>query len=410
MGLKQKRGENNAEVPATSEVKKPADYGKLPWTEEMDECLLKLVLHYGAHLPHLGEKKAPKNGAPSFHPKPSDRWRDLVRDFFSDCNGGQPYSERHYKLDKEGRPEYRKIKDHFETVCKDVFEDIQVGNQSGKEGDKSRKYQLVEQIMAEHDAAEAAKEGKKVEQEQLQEKLAKTTDDVLNGTTKNANKNTAVRVKMSDGTVVVDEERAAKKARLSSNSLDCKLLAFLDHMTTKTEDQRRIDACEVVLRQLQQYVLFNGHCVDAFLYQAYANTASGAPPSSLSQLIDDMGGLDMLISLYCNSDQNFSSDGFKNVMDEFGIEARHARIMHVHLNRWRKTAEQFAAARKDTAGKAKAGKASSSSGVSDLTGTDTNSPPQTRQATPPQQRMDERSQEGFTPEAIGGLLDNTHLD
>ena len=140
------------------------------------------------------------------------------------------------------------------------------------------------------------------------------TDEVLNGTTKNANKNTAVRVKISEGTVFVDKERAANKAKLSSNSLDCKLLAILDHMTTKTEDQRRNDGCEEVLRLLQQYVPFNGHYVDAFLYQAYANTASGAPPSTLSKLIDDMmGGLDMMISLYCNSDNNFSSDGFKNV-------------------------------------------------------------------------------------------------
>jgi len=99
MGLKHKR-ETNSEVPAASEAKKPSDYGKLPWTEEMDECLLKLALHHGAHLPHLGDKKAPKNGAPSFHPKPSDRWRDVVRDFFSDSTGGQPYSEKHFKLDK----------------------------------------------------------------------------------------------------------------------------------------------------------------------------------------------------------------------------------------------------------------------------------------------------------------------
>ena len=46
--------------------------------------------------------KAPKNGAPSFHNKPSDRWRDVVRDFFSDSTGGQPYSEKHFKLDKHG--------------------------------------------------------------------------------------------------------------------------------------------------------------------------------------------------------------------------------------------------------------------------------------------------------------------
>ena len=337
MGLKHKR-ETYSEVPVASEAKKPSDYGKLSWTEEMDECLLKLALHHGAHLPHLGDKKAPKNGAPSFHPKPSDRWR--VRDFFSDSTGGQPCSEKLYKLDKNGKPEYRKIKDHFENVYKDVFEDIQVGNQSGKEDDKSMKYQLVETIMAEADAAETAKEGKQMEQEQLQEKLAKTTDEVLNGTTKNANKNTAVRVEMSEGTVFVDEERAANKAKLSSNSLDCKLLAILDHMTTKTEDQRRIDGCEEVLRLLQQYVLFNGHCVDAFLYQAYANTVSGAPPSTLSKLIDDMiGGFDMMISLYCNSDNNFFV-GWLQERQEFDIEAKHART------------------------------GSSSSGVSDLTGTD----------------------------------------
>ena len=63
------------------------------------------------------------------------------------------------------------MKDHFDTVCKDVYQDIQTGNQSGKEGDLSEKYNLVQSIMTETDEAEALKEGKKAEKEELQEKL-----------------------------------------------------------------------------------------------------------------------------------------------------------------------------------------------------------------------------------------------
>ena len=68
-----------------------ADPGNLPWTESMDLCLLKLVNQFGAHLPHIEVEApaaksttaaAPKNGAPKFHPKPADRWRDLTAAFF----------------------------------------------------------------------------------------------------------------------------------------------------------------------------------------------------------------------------------------------------------------------------------------------------------------------------------------
>jgi hypothetical protein len=92
----------------------------------------------------------------------------------------------------------------------------------------------------------------------LKEKLDNTTDDIINGTKNNANKNTAVKIKMADGSIVIDEERAAKKAKqLSTNSLDDKLLSFLDTMTsqvTVSEEQRRANLSEVALRQLQRAV------------------------------------------------------------------------------------------------------------------------------------------------------------
>ena len=376
-----KRSINNPDDP-TSEIKHLADVGKLPWTEDMDICLLKLVMQHGAHLPHMAiDKKtsSAKNGAPAYHSKPSDRWRDVTRDFYRDSTGGQPYAERHFKIDKDGKPDYRKIKDHFDTVCKDVFEDIQTGNQSGKEGDLSPKYHLVKSIMDEADAAEAVKEGKKMEMEQLQEKLAKTTDEVLNGTKHNANKNTAIRVKMSDGSIVVDEERAAKKAKLmQSNTLDGKMFSVLERIAAKaevSEGERKKEAAEVALQQMKQFILFNGHCLDAFLYQTYSMTASGAPPL---QAVEDIGGLEMLISLYCSKDDHFSSNNFKAVMEEFDIPAKDARIMHVRLDKWRMEAEQFAKMQKGLE-KRKEKSASGHSAVSDLTGTTTDNSQQNSQ-------------------------------
>ncbi len=59
----------------------------------------------------------------------------------------------------------------------------------------------------------------------------------------NAKKNTAIRIKMSDGSVVVDEERATKKAKVAmTNSLDGRMLAVLDAVVAKTavsEEQRK---------------------------------------------------------------------------------------------------------------------------------------------------------------------------
>ena len=80
-----------------------------------------------------------KNGKPTFHAKPSDRWSDVTIDFFLlSADGGLPYAEKHLKTDeKTGKPDYRKLKDQFDVLYKDVVQDIETGNQSGKAGDLS---------------------------------------------------------------------------------------------------------------------------------------------------------------------------------------------------------------------------------------------------------------------------------
>ena len=55
----------------------------------------------------------------------------------------------------------------------------------------------------------------------LQDRLNETVDTVLNGKKNKANKkNTAVKIKKADGSVVIDEEREAKKAKAMANTLD----------------------------------------------------------------------------------------------------------------------------------------------------------------------------------------------
>ena len=108
---------------------------------------------------------------------------------------------------------------------------------------------------------------------------------------------------MSDGSVVVDEERATKKAKVAmTNSLDGRMLAVLVAVVAKTavsEEQRKAQLAETALEQLRHYILFHGHCLEAFLYEAFVNTSSGAPPPELVDAIQDVGGLDAVISTYC---------------------------------------------------------------------------------------------------------------
>ena len=154
---------------------------------------------------------------------------------------------------------------------------------------------------------------------------------------------------MSDGSVVVDEERAAKKAKVAmTNSLDGRMLAVLDAVVAKTavsEEQRKAQLAETALEQLRHYILFHGHCLEAFLYEAFVNTSSGAPPPELVDAIQDVGGLDAVISTYCSRDDYFSPASFKATLAEFRIEKLHSHLMHLRLDKWRRNSAQTRAGR-----------------------------------------------------------------
>lgn len=377
-----------------------ADSIKLPWTDDMNLVLLKLVQHHGAHLPHITyDKKNPKptNGRPVYHSKPADRFREVTKDFYNDPNGGLPFKDKFFKLKKDGTVDYRRINDHYDTLCRDVIEDISTGNQSGKEGDLSEVYKLVQSLTKDADEAEALKAGDKKEGVELKERLDTTVDQVINGKKNNANKNTAVKIKMADGSIVIDAEREAKRLKAMGNTLDGKLVQFLETAMAKNDSaiDQQAAAIENILVQMKQYILFKGHCLEAFLFEAFSLTTNRVPPGDLQEKINDMGGLDMLIECYCARDDNFEPTKFKNLMSDFEIPAREARIMHVRLDKWRKDAVALATEQEQlTHKKSKARK--TGDGVSDLTDTTTDN------FTPlPLQQQSQEEEEPLLVEDIG---------
>ena len=378
---------------------------KLPWTEEMNLALLKLVLNNGAHLPHIKNDpknpRVPTNGKPVYLSKPADRFRVVTQLFYDDKNSGLPFKEKIFKLEKDGLIDYRRLQDHYKSLCKTVKEDMATGNQSGKEGDRSEVYKLVEQLLNEHDEAEALDGEDKQVGIDLKERLDTTVNTVLNGKKHNANKNTAVKIKQADGTIVIDEERETKKARAMGNSLDGKIAAVLDRFVNqKSELEERMATVETIKSQMQQYVLLHGHCLEAFLFQVYEDTDDRAPPEYLERRCKALGGLSNLIKLYCTRGDNFESARFKDLMAEFGIKAMDARLMHMQLDTWRTAAAEFAEDQlQKKKKKSKAGK--NSDGLSDLTtSTTVEETMASQEKNPPQ---DNPPQEAF-PENNYGLL------
>ena len=147
--------------------------------------------------------------------------------------------------------------------------------------------------------------------------------------------------------------------------------------------EERFAEVESIKLQMRQYVLMHGHCMEAFLFQAYEHTSTtGAPPLYLEGALKDMGGLSNLINLYCSRGDNFESTKFRDLMDEFGIAKIDARLMHLRLDQWRIEAAEFAREEQHKKKKAKTGK--NAEEISDLT---TASSTSVEDTTPPAPRV-----------------------
>jgi hypothetical protein len=167
----------------------------VPWNEEMEVTLLNLIVSEGVHV-------APRSES-------TKKW-NTVNDLFFDQNELLPYKAAAYKKD-----DTRKLKDKYQKILKAAKADIDTGNQSGKTGDLSRKYELVQQIFIEMDAEEEEKKDRKKEKEQL---------NTIEGQTLNGNRPNPLKKRDLDGNIV-DSSDSTKKPKI--NTFESAMLNFL---------------------------------------------------------------------------------------------------------------------------------------------------------------------------------------
>jgi hypothetical protein len=162
--------------------------------------MLTLVTATGAHLA-------------SGH-KSTTKWAEVYNYFFLDKEV-LPFKEAFYKVDADWKVNPRNLRDKYNEIIASVGKDMETGNQSGKEGDLSQTYKLVQQITDEMDEAEVEKDNLKTERAEDKVNLEGNEASILG----KRQRNSAIGTVNADGSLTVDEERAARRAARTSGNL-----------------------------------------------------------------------------------------------------------------------------------------------------------------------------------------------
>ena len=310
----------------------------LPWTDSMVVTLLNLVIVKGAHVA-VGKKS-------------TEKWSEVYNCFFADEEVA-PYKALHFKVDeKTGKVNPRKIRDKFDTTLVKVTKDIESGNQSGKEGDLNEIYRLVKQISDDINEFEETKNDTKEKHAADKAQLNNVESLVLNGTKKRANENSSIRVKHADGSITVDgarEQKAKKKRESNSFSWESQMgelvkiekakLAMAQTIPSNVQlpvvSPHAIVAYDVEELQISSYIAQYNITAERFLLEAYQGTKED-PPASVSESVRKMGGLHVLVSVYCS--RGFDFDKMQKELEMMGFQYMDARILHSHLQVIRRAA------------------------------------------------------------------------
>ena len=134
---------------------------RMTYTDSMIETMLTLVIATGAHLA-------------SGH-KSTTKWTEVYNSFFLDKEV-LPFKEVFYKVYPDGKVNPRNLRDKYNEIIVSVGKDKETGNQSGKEGDLSQTYKLVQQIT---DEMEAEKDYLKTERAEDKVKLEGNEASIL---------------------------------------------------------------------------------------------------------------------------------------------------------------------------------------------------------------------------------------
>ena len=231
-----------------------------------------------------------------------------------------PFKEEHYKAD-----EYRKIKDKYRDLKKEVVNFMNGGNKSKGEGELSTKFKAIEKIIKEANTHEIEKTSKK-ESEQAEKTLIQETGDriVKQRTVK---RDVGKIVYHLDGTVT--DNRIHKKAprfedylykRLSSND------DSLDEIATE--------------EKMHAWIAFKGFNVEHLFTELNIEMIpdSCSFKSQINQSLDIFRalGLKSIVNVFCQNGKKFHADYFRERLTAVSVHEFLNMKMFPILESWRK--------------------------------------------------------------------------
>jgi len=265
---------------------------QLPWNEELDTLLLHCILTKGSHLTST-----------------ADKWSAVNSMFF-----GQPeLAEKRETHFVDGETGYRKLKERIRKVIKRVEENKATGNQSGKEGDMSKLFQYVKQIVDEREAKEEEKKNKR----KLSETLNENEREILS-------RGGPLKIKLFNGDIVNNTHGERKPKQ----SFEDRIIGFLDDSSGK---QHQMNAQERFESRFTQWV----HERNKSVYELLE-------VSELSmnhfETVTDVG-LKTLINIHCTRETEAPAAAFKTELKEFGLIPIVCSKLYMGLQVWRREVE-----------------------------------------------------------------------
>jgi len=259
---------------------------QIPWNEELETLLLHCVIVKGAHI--CGGKQVTQS------------W-EAVNDMFFDQHQLKDY--------QEAKTLNRKLRDKFNSLIGTVQNDIDTGNQSGKDGDLSKLYEHANTIIDEI----ATKEALRAAGPLLKAQLNEAEKEILSCSG-------PLKRKRLNGEII-DNTRSDRPPPMS---LDDRLFFFATGGAPKkaqaAEDQFEVD--------FLKWIEGCGKTTIDLLRDARVDLDH-------HHELEDIG-LDTLTSMYCTRNADYSAQVFKDELRGMGIPLKECSKLYMGLQKWRR--------------------------------------------------------------------------
>lgn len=290
---------------------------QLQWNEARVVLLLNLVIAKGLHLKE-GQKGV------------SAEWAELNKDFFK--NDLLIDFKANYNPDEKRG--WRKLKDKFILTMQTVKRNIECGNQTGGECDRSQLSKLVEQIKNDQDGAG--------EDDGEEERLKKETTEFEALALQVMASGEPVEQKLGSKSSKLSQGNGKRKHIDGSNtnpaikktgtgdppaSFESILSAYLLDDQSRTVPISGEEACE---RSMNDWVKLMKKDISSAMLEAKIVDANSFTSNKLEEI-----GIEVLISIYCTRGENFSARLFKEAMAAEGLSSITCHKLYALMQSWR---------------------------------------------------------------------------